>query len=155
MEVLELYSGLMEKTVAVKKLSEAKTQGHQEFIAEMETLEKVKHQNLVPLLGYCSFDEENLLVYEYMVNGSLDLLLRNRTGALEVLDWDKRLNIATGAARGLPFLHQGYQSDEMGYSQTPSNHQSKENFDRFVRTAACGLGGKPKKVGQPNVWKKD
>jgi serine/threonine protein kinase len=108
MEVLELYSGLMEKTVAVKKLCEAKTQGHQEFIAEMETLEKVKHQNLVPLLGYCSFDEENLLVYEYMVNGSLDLWLRNRTGALEVLDWDKRLNIATGAARGLAFLHHGF-----------------------------------------------
>jgi hypothetical protein len=40
--------------------------------------------------------------------GSLDLWLRNRTGALEVLDWDKRLNIATGAARGLAFLHHGF-----------------------------------------------
>jgi serine/threonine protein kinase len=68
MEVLELCSGLMEKTVVVKKLSEAKTQGHREYIAEMETLEKVKHQNLIPLIGYCSFNEENLLVYEYMVN---------------------------------------------------------------------------------------
>lgn len=68
MEVLEPYSGLMKKTVVVKKLSEAKTHGHREFIAEMETLEKGKHQNLVPLIGYCSFDEENLLVYEYMVN---------------------------------------------------------------------------------------
>ncbi|KAJ0086369.1 hypothetical protein Patl1_07499 [Pistacia atlantica] len=47
-----------EKSVAVKKLSEAKTQGNREFSAEMETLGKVKHQNLVPLLGYCSFGEE-------------------------------------------------------------------------------------------------
>lgn len=69
------------KIVEVKKLSEAKTQGEREFIAEMETLGKVKHQNRVPLLGYCSIGEKKLLVYEYMVNGSLDLWLRNRTGA--------------------------------------------------------------------------
>ncbi|XP_050387521.1 leucine-rich repeat receptor protein kinase EMS1-like [Argentina anserina] len=93
------------KTVAVKKLSEYKTQGQREFIAEMETLGKVKHQNLVSLLGYCSIGEEKLLVYEYMVNGSLDLWLRNRMGALDVLDWDRRFKIAMGAARGLSFLH--------------------------------------------------
>ncbi|XP_050222932.1 leucine-rich repeat receptor protein kinase EMS1 [Mercurialis annua] len=96
------------KTVAVKKLSEAKTQGNREFVAEMETLGKVKHQNLVPLLGYCSFGEEKLLVYEYMVNGSLDSWLRNRSGPLEVLDWTKRYKIATGSARGLAFLHHGF-----------------------------------------------
>ncbi|KAJ1375981.1 Serine-threonine/tyrosine-protein kinase, catalytic domain [Sesbania bispinosa] len=66
-----------------RKLSEAKTQGRREFMAEMETLGKVKHQNLVALLGYCSLGEEKLLVYEYMVNGSLDLWLRKRTGALK------------------------------------------------------------------------
>ena len=88
----------------MKKLSPAKTQGKREFIAEMETLGKVKHQNLVPLLGYCCYGEEKLLVYKYMVNGSLDLWLRNRTGALEILDWPKRFKIAIGAARGLAFL---------------------------------------------------
>jgi serine/threonine protein kinase len=97
-----------EKTVAVKKLSEAKTQGNREFMAEMETLGKVKHPNLVSLLGYCSFSEEKLLVYEYMVNGSLDHWLRNQTGMLEVLDWSKRLKIAVGAARGLAFLHHDF-----------------------------------------------
>lgn len=96
------------RTVAVKKLNQAKTQGHREFLAEMETLGKVKHRNLVPLLGYCSFGEEKLLVYEYMVNGSLDLWLRNRTCTLEVLDWPKRFKIAMGAARGLAFLHHGF-----------------------------------------------
>lgn len=67
----------------------------------------MKHQNLVLLLGYCSFDEEKLLVYEYMVNGSLDLWLRNATGSHEVLDRAKRYKIACSSARGLAFLHQG------------------------------------------------
>ncbi|CAM6068659.1 unnamed protein product, partial [Sphagnum tenellum] len=96
------------KTVAIKKLGAARTQGNREFLAEMETLGKVKHQNLVPLLGYCSFGEEKLLVYEYMVNGSLDLWLRNRADAVEVLDWSKRFKIAMGSARGLNFLHHGF-----------------------------------------------
>jgi hypothetical protein len=96
------------KTVAIKKLGAARTQGNREFLAEMETLGKVKHRNLVPLLGYCSFGEEKLLVYEYMVNGSLDLWLRNRADAVEVLDWNKRFKIAMGSARGLNFLHHGF-----------------------------------------------
>ncbi|XP_010431242.1 PREDICTED: leucine-rich repeat receptor protein kinase EMS1-like [Camelina sativa] len=106
------------KTVAVKKLSEAKTQGNREFMAEMETLGKVKHPNLVSLLGYCSFSEEKLLVYEYMVNGSLDHWLRNQTGILELLDWSKRLKIAVGAARGLAFLHHGF----LETTYTPSRY---------------------------------
>lgn len=96
------------RTVAIKKLGQARMQGNREFLAEMETLGKVKHRNLVPLLGYCSFGEEKLLVYDYMVHGSLDLWLRNRADALEVLDWTKRFKIAMGAARGLAFLHHGF-----------------------------------------------
>jgi hypothetical protein len=96
------------RVVAIKKLGAARSQGNREFLAEMETLGKVKHRNLVPLLGYCSFGEEKLLVYEYMVNGSLDLWLRNRADAVEVLDWNKRFKIAMGSARGLNFLHHGF-----------------------------------------------
>lgn len=96
------------RVVAIKKLGASTTQGDREFLAEMETLGKVKHQNLVPLLGYCSFAEEKLLVYDYMANGSLDLWLRNRADALEVLDWSKRFKIAMGSARGIAFLHHGF-----------------------------------------------
>eukprot|EP01018_Ginkgo_biloba_P006931 Gb_21147 [translate_table: standard] len=96
------------RIVAVKKLGHGLTQGNREFRAEMETLGKVKHRNLVPLLGYCVFGEDKFLVYEYMENGSLDLWLRNRADALEVLDWPKRFKIAMGAARGLSFLHHGF-----------------------------------------------
>jgi Leucine-rich repeat (LRR) protein len=120
------------KTVAVKKLSEAKTQGHREFMAEMETLGKVKHQNLVALLGYCSMGEEKLLVYEYMVNGSLDLWLRNRTGGLEILDWNKRYKIATGAAKGLAFLHHGFIPHIIHRDVKASNILLNEDFEPKV-----------------------
>lgn len=120
------------KIVAVKKLSEAKTQGEREFIAEMETLGKVKHQNIVPLLGYCSIGEEKLLVYEYMVNGSLDLWMRNRTGALELLDWDKRFKIASGAARGLAFLHHGFIPHIIHRDIKASNILLNEDFEPKV-----------------------
>ncbi|KAA8533751.1 hypothetical protein F0562_031268 [Nyssa sinensis] len=120
------------RTVAIKKLNQAKTQGHREFLAEMETLGKVKHRNLVPLLGYCSFGDEKVLVYEYMMNGSLDLWLRNRTGALDVLDWSKRLKIATGAARGLAFLHHGFIPHIIHRDIKASNILLNEDFEPKV-----------------------
>ncbi|KAL2527260.1 Leucine-rich repeat receptor protein kinase EMS1 [Abeliophyllum distichum] len=120
------------KTVAVKKLSRAKAQGHREFIAEMETLGKVKHRNLVPLFGYCSYGEEKVLVYEYMVNGSLDQWLRNRTGTLDVLDWSKRYKIAVGAARGLAFLHHGFIPHIIHRDIKASNILLNEDFEPKV-----------------------
>ncbi|XP_002464803.1 brassinosteroid LRR receptor kinase BRL2 [Sorghum bicolor] len=88
--------------VAIKKLIHLSYQGDREFTAEMETLGKIKHRNLVPLLGYCKIGEERLLVYEYMSNGSLEDGLHGR--ALR-LPWDRRKRVARGAARGLCFLH--------------------------------------------------
>jgi Leucine-rich repeat (LRR) protein len=89
--------------VAIKKLIHLSYQGDREFTAEMETLGKIKHRNLVPLLGYCKIGEERLLVYEYMPHGSLEDALHGG-GALR-LPWDRRRRVARGAARGLCFLH--------------------------------------------------
>ncbi|RLN18535.1 serine/threonine-protein kinase BRI1-like 2 [Panicum miliaceum] len=88
--------------VAIKKLIHLSYQGDREFTAEMETLGKIKHRNLVPLLGYCKIGEERLLVYEYMSHGSLEDALHGR--ALR-LPWARRKRVARGAARGLCFLH--------------------------------------------------
>ncbi|KAG9140722.1 hypothetical protein Leryth_006912 [Lithospermum erythrorhizon] len=120
------------KIVAVKKLNEAKSQGYREFLAEMETLGKVKHRNLVSLLGYCSYGDEKFLVYEYMVNGSLDMWLRNRCGALEVLDWSKRFKIALGAARGIAFLHHGFTPHIIHRDIKASNILLSEDFEPKV-----------------------
>ncbi|KAM0867580.1 hypothetical protein ACQ4PT_041891 [Festuca glaucescens] len=97
-------------TVAIKKLIPLSHQGDREFMAEMETLGKIKHRNLVPLLGYSKVGEERLLVYEYMTNGSLEdmLHLHHPAGGGPLaapLSWEQRKKIARGAAKGLCFLH--------------------------------------------------
>ncbi|KAG7640231.1 Leucine-rich repeat [Arabidopsis suecica] len=94
-------------SVAIKKLIRLSCQGDREFMAEMETLGKIKHRNLVPLLGYCKIGEERLLVYEFMQYGSLEEVLHGpRTGEKRrILGWEERKKIAKGAAKGLCFLH--------------------------------------------------
>ncbi|KAG2642563.1 brassinosteroid LRR receptor kinase BRL1-like [Panicum virgatum] len=91
--------------VAIKKLIHFTGQGDREFTAEMETIGKIKHRNLVPLLGYCKIGDERLLVYEYMKHGSLDVVLHDKAKASVRLDWAARKKIAIGSARGLAFLH--------------------------------------------------
>nr|QBB21102.1 serine/threonine-protein kinase BRI1-2a [Dimocarpus longan] len=94
-------------SVAIKKLIRLSCQGDREFMAEMETLGKIKHRNLVPLLGYCKIGEERLLVYEFMQFGSLEEVLHGRTKTRDqrILTWEERKKIARGAAKGLCFLH--------------------------------------------------
>ncbi|GAY68991.1 hypothetical protein CUMW_268540 [Citrus unshiu] len=95
----------------------------------METLGMVKHQNLVELLGYCSVDEEKLLVYEYMVKGSLDDWLRNRAASL---DWGKRCKIVGSAARGLAFLHHGFQPHIIHRDIKASNILLNDDFEAKI-----------------------
>lgn len=63
------------RDIAVKKLSQRSNQGKKEFLNEAKLLSRVQHKNVVNLVGYCVHDTENLLVYEYVVNQSLDKLL--------------------------------------------------------------------------------
>ncbi|URD87143.1 Leucine rich repeat N-terminal domain [Musa troglodytarum] len=69
----EVYKAQLKdgSAVAIKKLIHVTGQGDREFTAEMETIGKIKHRNLVPLLGYCKIGEERLLVYEYMTKGDV------------------------------------------------------------------------------------
>ncbi|KAI5056073.1 hypothetical protein GOP47_0029594 [Adiantum capillus-veneris] len=112
----EVYKATFEGgiVVAIKKLVHTVSQGDREFMAEMETIGKIKHRNLVPLLGYCKVGHERLLVYEYMEGGSLDRRLHedcyhsDDSGPLDghaALSWDIRKRVAFGTARGLCFLH--------------------------------------------------
>ncbi|KAK7381333.1 hypothetical protein VNO78_33955 [Psophocarpus tetragonolobus] len=90
-------------TLAVKRLSACKI-GEKQFGMEMNRLGQVRHPNLAPLLGYCVVEEEKLLVYKNMSNGTLYSLLHKNSG---VLDWVMRFRIGLGAARGLAWLHHG------------------------------------------------
>ncbi|KAJ0969091.1 hypothetical protein J5N97_021968 [Dioscorea zingiberensis] len=89
--------------VAIKKLNAESLQGFEQWQSEINFLGRLSHPNLVKLLGYCWEDKELLLVYEFMVKGSLENHLFRRNSA--PLSWSIRLKIALGAARGLAFLH--------------------------------------------------
>ncbi|KAJ7009828.1 hypothetical protein NC653_000514 [Populus alba x Populus x berolinensis] len=89
---------------AVKQHNGASFQGEKEFESEVEVLSKVRHENLVMLLGSCSKGSDRLLVYEYVCHGSLDQHLSKH--ARKPLTWEKRMKIALGAARGLKYVHE-------------------------------------------------
>ncbi|CAI0410280.1 unnamed protein product [Linum tenue] len=72
------------------------------FERELEILGSIKHRHLVNLRGYCNSPTSKLLIYDYLPGGSLDEVLHERS---EQLDWDARLNIIVGAAKGLAYLH--------------------------------------------------
>ena len=119
--------------VAIKKLIHVTGQGDREFMAEMETIGKIKHRNLVPLLGYCKIGEERLLVYEYMKWGSLEAVLHDRTkGGGSKLDWAARKKIAIGSARGLAFLHHSCLPHIIHRDMKSSNILLDENFEARV-----------------------
>ncbi|WJX93772.1 Serine/threonine-protein kinase pbl34 [Trifolium repens] len=90
-------------TVAVKTLNHDGLQGHKEWLAEVNYLGDLVHQNLVKLIGYCIEDDQRLLVYEFMPRGSLENHLFRRSLPLP---WSIRMKIALGAAKGLAFLHE-------------------------------------------------
>ncbi|MCL7031725.1 hypothetical protein MKW94_030409 [Papaver nudicaule] len=138
-------------TVAIKKLIHVTGQGEREFTAEMETIGKIKHRNLVPLLGYCRIGEERLLVYEYMKWGSLESVLHDRktmgtaskvgggvwsssddNNSHNSLDWAARKKIAIGAARGLAFLHHSCIPHIIHRDMKSSNVLLDENLEARV-----------------------
>ncbi|KAL1197799.1 Serine/threonine-protein kinase PBL27 [Cardamine amara subsp. amara] len=103
-----VYKGRLESTgqiVAVKQLDRNGLQGNREFLVEVLMLSLLHHPNLVNLIGYCADGDQRLLVYEYMPLGSLEDHLHDLPPDKEPLDWNTRMTIAAGAAKGLEYLH--------------------------------------------------
>lgn len=99
-----VYKGKLadNRVAAIKRLHEASHhQGEEEFLAEMSTIGKLNHMNLIEIWGYCAEGKHRLLVYEYMENGSLGKNL-----CANKLDWETRYEIAVGTAKGLAYLHE-------------------------------------------------
>ncbi|XP_057787804.1 probable LRR receptor-like serine/threonine-protein kinase At2g23950 isoform X2 [Salvia miltiorrhiza] len=100
-----VYRGKLEDgtLVAVKRLKDLTgTTGISQFRTELEMISLAVHRNLLRIFGYCATQNERLLVYPYMSNGSVASRLRGKPE----LDWNMRKRIAIGASRGLLYLHE-------------------------------------------------
>ncbi|KAK4776199.1 hypothetical protein SAY87_024160 [Trapa incisa] len=97
-----------EREIAVKVLINDSYQGKREFSNEVILLSRIHHRNLVQFLGYCQEDGRNMLVYEFMHNGTLkEHLYFGPLSSGRSINWIKRLEIAEDAARGIEYLHTG------------------------------------------------
>ncbi|KAK1299614.1 L-type lectin-domain containing receptor kinase IV.1 [Acorus calamus] len=106
-----VYKGVLPTNnceVAIKRVSHESRQGMREFVAEIVSIGRLRHRNIVQLLGYCRRKGELLLVYDYMSNGSLDNLLFDGTKKGD-LGWSQRFRIVRGVASGLLYLHEGWE----------------------------------------------
>lgn len=102
----KVYRGTLAngQLVAVKRAQQGSTEGDLGFRTEIELLSRVHHKNLVSLLGFCLEKGEQILIYEYIPNGTLKDSLSGKSGIQ--LDWKRRVKVALGAARGLAYLHE-------------------------------------------------
>ncbi|CAN0909886.1 Glucan endo-1,3-beta-glucosidase 7, partial [Linum grandiflorum] len=104
-----VYRGVLAdgSVVAVKNLLNNKGQAEKEFEVEVEAIGKVRHKNLVGLIGYCVNGPSRMLVYEYVDNGNLEQWLHGVDAPVSPLTWDIRMKIAIGTAKALAYLHEG------------------------------------------------
>ncbi|XP_007206532.1 L-type lectin-domain containing receptor kinase IV.1 [Prunus persica] len=106
----KVYRGILPTSkieIAVKRVSHESRQGMKEFVAEIVSIGRLRHRNLVSLLGYCRRKGELLLVYDYMPNGSLDKYLYDCPTV--TLNWSQRFRVITGVASGLFYLHEEWE----------------------------------------------
>lgn len=129
-----VYRGLLQdgSVVAVKNLLNNKGQAEKEFKVEVEAIGKVRHKNLVRLVGYCAEGARRMLVYEYVDNGNLEQWLHGNVGPISPLTWDIRMRIAIGTAKGLAYLHEGLEPKVVHRDVKSSNILLDKNWNAKV-----------------------
>ncbi|XVF17392.1 hypothetical protein REPUB_Repub10bG0117800 [Reevesia pubescens] len=124
-----VYKGLLTDSnteVAVKRVSRGSKQGKKEYISEVKIISRLRHRNLVQLLGWCHEKGELLLVYEFLPNGSLDYHL---FGGKIMLTRIVRYKIALGLASALLYLHEEGEQCVVHRDIKSSNAMLDSNFN--------------------------
>ncbi|XP_054809598.1 protein NSP-INTERACTING KINASE 3-like isoform X3 [Prosopis cineraria] len=119
--------------VAVKRLKDYNAGGGEiQFQTEVETISLAVHRNLLRLCGFCSTENERLLVYPYMPNGSVASRLKDHIHGRPALDWVRRKKIALGTARGLVYLHEQCDPKIIHRDVKAANILLDEDFEAVV-----------------------
>ncbi|OMO76510.1 hypothetical protein CCACVL1_15609 [Corchorus capsularis] len=127
------------KLLAIKKLDTraSRWKSDAEFLEIVSDIAKLKHPNIVELVGYCNEHGQRLLVYEYCRNGTLNDLLHGDDGIKKKLSWSARVRVALGVARALQYLHE--------VCQPPIVHKNIKSVNILlddkltVHVSECGL----------------
>ncbi|XP_058194113.1 protein NSP-INTERACTING KINASE 3 isoform X2 [Rhododendron vialii] len=130
-----VYKGCLNdgSIVAVKRLKDYNAIGGEiQFQTEVEMISLAVHRNLLRLWGFCSTENERLLVYPYMLNGSVASRLRDHSHGRPVLDWSRRKRIALGTARGLLYLHEQCDPKIIHRDVKAANILLDEDFEAVV-----------------------
>ncbi|CAJ1956524.1 unnamed protein product [Sphenostylis stenocarpa] len=127
------------KILAVKKLDKRVTdhQTDDEFLELINNIDRIRHANIVELIGYCAEHGQRLLIYEYCSNGSLQDALHSDDEFKTRLSWNARIRIALGAARALEYLHEQCQPPVVHRNFKSANILLDD--DVSVRLSDCGL----------------
>ncbi|CAN6334927.1 unnamed protein product [Urochloa humidicola] len=112
--------------VAIKRVSKSSKQGRKEYASEVRIISRLRHRNLVQLIGWCHGGGELLLVYELMPNGSLDTPLHSSAAGL--LPWPVRRDIVLGLGSALLYLHEEWEQCVLHRDIKPSNVMLDASF---------------------------
>ncbi|KDP47045.1 hypothetical protein JCGZ_10772 [Jatropha curcas] len=125
-----VYRGVLDHQieVAVKKFSRDNIKGKDDFLAELTIIHRLRHKNLVRLVGWCYEKRKLLLVYDFMPNGSLEKHLYEATEQ-DTLNWSRRCKVLEGVASALHYLHNEYDQKVVHRDLKASNILLDKDFN--------------------------
>ncbi|KAG0451339.1 hypothetical protein HPP92_013739 [Vanilla planifolia] len=124
-----VYRGILKESmteVAIKRVSKESKQGKKEYIAEVKIISRLRHRNLVQLVGWYHGKGELMLVYEFLPNGSLHDYLYHPN---KFLPWPLRYKAALGLASALLYLHEEWEECVVHRDVKPSNVMLDASFN--------------------------